>query len=97
MKCVMCGSTAACDGCPISTGFFLAERLTLLEAGERRTIARLATRGSGDLRKLLALGLLPGTEVEVERRRPALVLRVGTARIALDSALAEAVIVSREV
>lgn len=93
MKCTMCGSTAGCDGCPIATGFFLPQRLAGLAEGEGATIVRLAARNAGELRRLLALGLLPGVELAVERRWPAIVLRVGFATLALDAAMAEAVIV----
>jgi Fe2+ transport system protein FeoA len=58
------------------------------------TIQRLAAKDPADLRKLLALGLLPGVELEVERRWPAVVLRLDYASVALDAGLAEAVLVS---
>jgi ferrous iron transport protein A len=94
MKCTMCGSAAGCDGCPIGTNFFVARSLASLAAGQRATIQRLATRTPGDLRKLLALGLLPGVELEVERRWPAVVLRLDRSTIALDAKLADGVLVS---
>ena len=94
MKCTMCGSAAGCDGCPIGADYFVARSLSGLAAGERATIRRLAARGPTDLRKLLALGLLPGVELEVERRWPAVVLRLDYSTIALDAALAEAVLVT---
>ena len=95
MKCTMCGSTAGCSGCPIASGFYLPETLGALRAGERATVQRLAAASSADLRKLLALGLLPGVEVEVERVWPATVVRLGFATVALDAALAGAVLVLR--
>lgn len=95
MKCTMCGSSAGCDGCPIGAGFFVCRSLAMLEAGERGTVQRLAAASGAELRKLLALGLLPGAEVEVERRWPAIVVRMGHARLAVDAALAEAVLVGR--
>ena len=94
MKCTMCGSAAGCDGCPIGTNFFVASPLARLGPGHRGTIRRLAARDPADLRKLLALGLLPGVELEVERRWPAVVLRLDYASVALDADLAEAVLVS---
>ena len=94
MKCTMCGSAAGCEGCPIGTNFFVAAPLTGLAVGQRGTVQRLAARDPADLRKLLALGLLPGVELEVERRWPAVVLRLDYASVALDSDLAEAVLVS---
>ncbi len=97
MKCTMCGSTAGCEGCPIGTNFFLARSLAGMAVGQRGTIQRLAARQPADLRKLLALGLLPGVELEVERRWPAVVLRLDYSSVALDAALADAVLVSPEV
>ena len=40
------------------------------------------------LRKLLTLGILPGTLLELERRRPCYVCKVGRARLAFDEKLA---------
>jgi ferrous iron transport protein A len=96
VKCTMCGTTAGCQGCPIAGDFYLPATLASLEPGERATIRRLAAKGGPDLRRLLALGLLPGVEVEVERRWPAMVVRMGFATVALDAALAEGVVVGRE-
>jgi Fe2+ transport system protein FeoA len=94
MKCTMCGSAAGCDGCPIGADFFVARSRASLGAGQRATIRRLAARTPADLRKLLALGLLPGVELEVERRWPAVVLRLDCSSVALDAALADGVLVS---
>lgn len=94
MKCAMCGSAAGCDGCPIGTNFFVASSLAALAVGQRGTVQRLAARDPADLRKLLALGLLPGVELEVERRWPAVVLRLDYASVALDARLAGSVLVS---
>jgi Fe2+ transport system protein FeoA len=91
----MCGSSpAACEGCPIGTNFFLSQPLASLHPGQRATIRRLAAASAADLRKLLALGLLPGVEVEVERRWPAVVLRLDAATVAIDVGLAGAVLVA---
>jgi len=91
----MCGTTAGCDGCPIASDFYLAETLGSLEVGAKATVRRLASAKGGDLRKLLALGVLPGVELEVERRWPAMVVRMGYATVALDQGLAAGVVVSR--
>ncbi len=92
----MCGTRAGCEGCPIAGDFYLPATLASLREGERATIRRLAAPAGGALRKLLALGLLPGVEVEVERRWPAVVVRIGFATVALDAGLAEGVVVGRE-
>lgn len=96
MRCTMCGTTSGCEGCPIAGDFYLPATLASLAQGERATIRRLAAPAGADLRKLLALGLLPGVEIEVERRWPAMVVRIGFATVALDAGLAEGVVVSRE-
>ncbi len=95
MKCTMCGTTAGCQGCPIAGDFYLPATLASLGPGERATVRRLAAAAGPDLRKLLALGLLPGVELEVERRWPAMVVRIGFATVALDAGLAGEVVVSR--
>jgi len=95
VSCTMCGSSAGCNGCPIASGFYLSETLGTLREGERAVVQRLATQSAGELRRLLALGLLPGVEVEVERVWPAIVVRLGFATVALDAALASGVVVGR--
>ena len=95
MKCTMCGTTAGCSGCPIASDFYLPEILAALVNGTRGTVRRLVSPNGADLRRLLALGVLPGVELEVERRWPAVVVRMGFATLALDAGLAEGVIVSR--
>ena len=95
MKCTMCGTApSTCDGCPIGSNFFVSHPLADLAAGQKATVRRLAAGSPADLRKLLALGLLPGVELEVERRWPAIVLKLDCATVALDAALAAGVIVA---
>ena len=96
MNCATCGSPSACGSCPIAPALALPETLATLAVGTRATVHRLASASGSDLRKLLALGVLPGVELEVERRWPAVVVRMGYTTLALDAALAEGVIVSRE-
>ena len=94
-KCTMCGpSPSGCEGCPIGSNFFVSQSVATLQPGQRATVRRLSAGSAADLRKLLALGLLPGVEVEVERRWPAVVLRLDSATVALDAALASAVLVA---
>jgi ferrous iron transport protein A len=97
VNCATCGSPAACGTCPIAPSVELPVTLAMLDTGARAVVHRLACADSGDLRKLLALGVLPGVQLEVERRWPAVVVRMGYATLALDAKLAEGVIVSRTV
>ena len=94
-RCTMCGSAAGCEGCPIAGDFYLPATLAELAQGEKATVRRLVAPSGAHLRKLLALGLLPGVELEVERRWPAVVVRIGFATVALDAGLAGGVVVSR--
>ena len=93
--CGTCATKSGCGSCPIAPALALPETLATLTVGTRATVHRLASAHGADLRKLLALGVLPGVELEVERRWPAVVVRMGFATVALDAGLAEGVIVSR--
>jgi Fe2+ transport system protein FeoA len=68
-------------------------RLTDLSPGQRGTVLRLEVGDAGQRHKLMALGVLPGTAIELERRSPAFVFRVGFSRFAVDERMASAVIV----
>lgn len=58
--------------------------------------ARVAALPAGrDLNKLLAFGLLPGTEVTVLQVFPAYVLALGHTRVAIDREIASSIVVSR--
>ena len=63
-------------------------RMTELGAGARGTVSCLETPSDEGARKLAALGLLPGTDLEVLQTSPAWVLRSGYTEIALDHELA---------
>lgn len=62
-----------------------------LGRGERAQIVRIDASDPGRARKLLALGILPGARVELERRAPCLVVKLGHSRFALDERVASAV------
>ncbi|MFQ5870954.1 MAG: metal-dependent transcriptional regulator [Candidatus Geothermarchaeales archaeon] len=66
----------------------LVTPLTDMRAGQRGSIAYLRTSEKRRLRKLLAMGVLPGQEVEVIQRFPAFVFDVGRTQIAVDSEIA---------
>ncbi|MCL2011678.1 MAG: ferrous iron transport protein A [Cystobacterineae bacterium] len=59
-------------------------------SGQRVRVVALEADESS-LRKLLTLGILPGVELEVERRRPCFLCKIGRARLAFDEKLAECV------
>lgn len=65
--------------------------LPRLAPGQEGTIAHIDHQHRGTVRKLLALGLLPGVSVTLQHAHPACVLRIGRTQLALDLTLAEAV------
>ncbi|MGD8353361.1 MAG: metal-dependent transcriptional regulator [Pseudomonadota bacterium] len=66
-----------------------------LRQGEKGAIAYVHTGDSEKLKKLMALGILPGESVTLQRRYPSFVFTVGRSRYAVDSGLAEAIYVKR--
>lgn len=71
------------------------ERLVELAPGERGRVTGIDTGEAGATRKLVALGLVPGARVAMERTDPLFVVRLGHSRFALDASIASAVRVER--
>lgn len=67
--------------------------LTLADGVEHREgiIVGLHAAVAADLRRLTALGLVPGTQLRLLRRRPAFVFQIGNSRFAVDRHLAKAI------
>ena len=65
--------------------------LAALAPGERACVTCLMHPDSPAAAKLSALGVLPGSELELVQRSPAYVLAIGYAEIAIDVTLAETV------
>jgi len=66
-----------------------------LRQGEKGAIAYVHTGDSEKLKKLMALGILPGESVTLQRRYPSFVFTVGRSRYAVDAGMAEAIYVKR--
>ena len=66
-----------------------------LRQGESGAIAYVHTGDSERLKKLMALGILPGESVTLQRRYPSFVFTVGQSRYAVDEGMAEAIYVKR--
>ncbi len=58
--------------------------LASMQAGTRGVITGLAGADERTVRKLMAMGLVPGTELDIIRSRPGVVLRIGFGEMALD-------------
>jgi Fe2+ transport system protein FeoA len=80
-------NTAAPPDCPVS--LLLSE----LHPGESASIETFLDMGQ--MKKFIALGILPGTHVTVVKHSPSVVLRVGYSEFAFDRPLASTVKVHR--
>ena len=64
-------------------------------AGEDAVVVRLDESDPLRLRKVLALGILPGVRLTLKRRSPCFVMQVGYSQFAVDTAGARSVFVRR--
>jgi len=62
--------------------------LTRLAEGDRARVTELCGPYDSPAAHLVAVGVLPGAELELLQRYPALVLRIGNTEFAIDDALA---------
>ena len=68
--------------------------LSAMRTGERATVTAIRTT-SVRIEKLAALGVLPGVEICVHQKRPAIVIESGETVLALEPEMAETIFVSR--
>jgi len=66
----------------------LVARLSDMEPGQRGTIAYILTKDHEILKKLMAMGLLPGSDIELIQRTPGFVFQTGETQIAVDKEIA---------
>jgi Fe2+ transport system protein FeoA len=69
--------------------------LAEMAPGERGTVIKIDGNDPARARKLMALGVVPGAGVELERRSPSIVFRTGYTQLAVDAALAASIVVDR--
>lgn len=69
--------------------------LTELKAGEKGEIAYLAASDVSKMHKLMSMGVLPGSNLEVTRTFPSYVFKVGYSEFAVDGALAGEIFVRK--
>ncbi len=70
--------------------------MSQLRQGEGGVIAYVHSGDSEKLKKLMAMGILPGADVVLERRVPSFVFNVGFSRYAVDEGMASAIFVRRQ-
>ncbi|HEV2720387.1 MAG TPA: FeoA family protein [Thermoanaerobaculia bacterium] len=68
-------------------------RLTDLETGATASIAFIAPTSSARINKLASFGLVPGSEVRLVQRRPAVVLQCGATSIAVEDEIGREIFV----
>ena len=69
--------------------------LTELKAGERGEIAYLSAVDAGKMQKLMSMGVLPGSDLEVTRTFPSYIFKVGHSEFAVDDELAREIFVRK--
>mgnify|MGYP001604042198 FL=1 len=70
-------------------------KLSDMKPNEKAAVAYLQTDDKEVLQKLVAMGILPGTEITLLRRYPAVVFQTGKTQFAIDERLASRVHVRR--
>ena len=75
-------------------GFTVAgSSLELLHPGERGVITSFINKDETLIKKLMAIGLIPGVSITLEQRFPSFVVKVGNTHLALDQEIARAIYV----
>lgn len=69
--------------------------LNLLKEKDTGIITQVRKNDENLLRKLIAMGIMPGLKITLEQRFPSYVIKVGGMRIAIDRTLARAIYVRR--
>ncbi len=102
--CTLLGHPKVCPhGSPIPPGRCCKEgldeanrvvySLAEMEAGQGGRIMYIHTHGESSIKKLMAMGVLPGFEVSLIQRYPSYVFRVGQTQIAVDAEIASEIFV----
>lgn len=71
----------------------LTRPLSALRAGQSALIVAIETHNAARLERLSVFGLVPGSEVTLEQRQPAFVLRIGYTELSIERDLADEIMV----
>jgi DtxR family Mn-dependent transcriptional regulator len=102
--CILLGHPTHCPhGQPIPPGeccregrsseLRLVAALAQLRPGQSGTVAYLHADDGAVIRKLMAMGIYPGSELSLLQRRPSFVFRVGHSQFAVDEVMARSIYV----
>ena len=64
-----------------------------LQAGEEAVVAYLHSDDTSDLRKLMAIGSLPGVRVSLKQRFPSYLIQIGNSQFGIDEHMARQIYV----
>jgi len=78
-----------------SAGMVGVVALTELKAGEQGEIAYLSTGDHKKMQKLMSMGVLPGSELQVTRTFPTYIFKVGHSEFAVDTELAQEIFIRK--
>jgi ferrous iron transport protein A len=67
--------------------------LSTVKNGESGTIADLRTKDEAIIRKLMAMGVIPGRPITLEQSFPSYIIKVGRTRAAIDREIAQSIYV----
>jgi ferrous iron transport protein A len=65
--------------------------LSAVKQGDSGTVAALKTQDEMIIRKLMAMGVIPGISITLEQRFPSYIIKVGRSRAALDRETAQTI------
>ncbi|MDI3509085.1 MAG: ferrous iron transport protein [Clostridiales bacterium] len=65
-----------------------------MKTGQKATIMALDMNNQDTVRKLMALGIVVGSDVELMQRFPSYVIKVGYTQIAIDKDIASSIFVN---
>ena len=69
--------------------------LNLMKEKEKGVITQFRKSDKNLLRKLIAIGIMPGLSITLEQKFPAYVIKINGTRIALDRSVAKAIYVRK--
>ncbi|MDJ0580812.1 FeoA family protein [Crocosphaera sp.] len=74
---------------------FESSALNLMKEKERGVITQFRKNDENLLKKLIAIGIMPGLSISLEQKFPSYVVKINGTRIALDKSIAKAIYVRK--
>lgn len=70
--------------------------LASVKNGDSGTVAALKTNDESTIRKLMAMGVIPGMPIVLEQRFPSYIIKVGKTRAAIDHEIAQTIYIKKK-